>query len=255
MFRKILFASLALVSFVSGAPAPQTDANSAAAARRGGRGISLSGGLGFAAISPLIPFINCPLTDATLSQLPPDQTTLAVPPGTQPVAIALGVGTQNYTCSAAGTYASAGAVATLFDLSCLVNDPLKRFATIQDDLFKLPAPARNALVSLLARTPLNIGAHYFIKNPLPNGTGNNPKFAQQTNGGAISTVLAKKAGIPAPNGGGANVDWLQLSALEGFGQWATTVFRVDTKAGQPPASCSQVNSTITVPYAAKYYFY
>ncbi|KAG8766388.1 hypothetical protein FRC15_006445 [Serendipita sp. 397] len=255
MFKQLLLltaSTLVGTVLVLGAPAP--DANSAFAASRGGRGFPLAG-LGIAAISPMIPFINCPLNDATLS-LPADQTTIAVTPGAKPVAVALGVGTQNYTCTAAGNYTSAGAVATLFDLSCLVNDPLGHFATIQEDLFKLPAPARNAIVALASKTPLNIGAHYFVTNPVT-GTGISPKFAQAANGGALFTVLGKKGGIKAPTGNGANVDWLQLAALQGFGSWAQTVFRVDTKLGQPPASCTsaQVNTTITVPYAAKYWFF
>ena len=46
-------------------------------------------------------------------------------------------------------------------------------------------------------------------------------------------VVAKAGGIPSP-AGSANVDWLSLSTTQGA--LAKNVFRVDTKAGQPPAS-------------------
>jgi Protein of unknown function (DUF3455) len=96
--------------------------------------------------------------------------------------------------------------------------------------------------------------HYFIAN----GTGISPKFASARDGGASFTIDAKVAGLHAPNA--TNVDWLQLTNVQGtyarcssgslrrielgvnmhvfIGTFAKTVFRVDTKAGQPPASVS-----------------
>jgi hypothetical protein len=160
----------------------------------------------------------------------------------------LGVGVQNYTCSAAGTYTSVGAVAKLFDISCLLNTPI--FPKIQDELFKLPPRVRDGILAAASRTPLYSGDHYFITNPVT-GTGISPKFAQKANGGASFTVLGKKGGVKAPDT--TNVDWLQLSSIAG--DWATTVFRVDTKAGQPPASCTTGTPDISVAYAAKYWFF
>ena len=49
-------------------------------------------------------------------------------------------------------------------------------------------------------------------------------------------VLANKTGdVPAPTGS-QDVDWLQLTGAEG--SLAKTVFRLNTKAGQPPSSVS-----------------
>lgn len=42
---------------------------------------------------------------------------------------------QNYTCGAAGTYASIGAVAKLFDLSCAVGSA--GFPTLQQTVYNL----------------------------------------------------------------------------------------------------------------------
>jgi hypothetical protein len=112
---------------------------------------------------------------------------------------------------------------------------------------RLPAPIRQSILDIASRTPLLLGYHYFVTNPVT-GTGIAPKFAQAANGGASFTVLTKKGGVKAADP--ANVDLLQLSSIAG--DWASTVFRVDTKAGQPPASCTVGSADISVPYAAKY---
>ena len=103
--------------------------------------------------------------------------------------------------------------------------------------------------------------HYFIANST--GTGISPKFASAGDGGASYIVAAKVAGVRAPDP--ANIDWLQLANVQGtprvsarlslklnvsslnapsvcVGDFAKTVFRVDTKAGQPPSSVSPLVS-------------
>jgi hypothetical protein len=230
MFASLLTLAATLPLLVLGAP----------------QGKSLN--INLASIRPLSNFVSCPTTSAVLS-LPGNQTTLAVPAGQKPVSIALGIGVQNYTCSTAGTYTSAGAVAKLFDISCLVNTP--GFARVQDDIMALPKPIRDGIIRVAAKTPLLLADHYFITNPIT-GTGISPKFAQSANGGSTYVTVAKAGNVPSPQGS-ANVDWLQLNSIDGT--WAKSVFRVDTKAGQPPSSCTPGSSLISVDYAAKYWFY
>ena len=56
--------------------------------------------------------------------------------------------------------------------------------------------------------------------------------------------------ITSPQGA-ANVAWLQLGNV--VGSLASTVYRVDTQLGQPPASCDPTNTAvISVDYSAKY---
>ncbi|CAE6423378.1 unnamed protein product [Rhizoctonia solani] len=202
---------------------------------------------------------GCSVSNAKLS-LPSNQTTITVPTGT-PVYIALGVGVQNYTCGSTGTFASVGAVAKLFDISCLVNTPL--FPGIQDMVFAAAGNAKGqALINKIAAlvsSPVTLGDHYFIPNPAVNGTGLTPVFdfrAGVKKGDPNGFVAAKKfGGIPSP-AGSSNVDWLMLQNIGGAvgGTLANFVMRVDTKAGQPPSSCTP-NATVSVPYAAKYWFY
>lgn len=61
--------------------------------------------LAASAVHPIPNFAGCRVDNATLSDLPTGQTTIAVPAGQTPVNIAMGVGVQNYTCTN-GTFAS-----------------------------------------------------------------------------------------------------------------------------------------------------
>ncbi|CAE6415038.1 unnamed protein product [Rhizoctonia solani] len=203
---------------------------------------------------------GCSLSKAKLS-LPSNQTVLTVPSGT-PVYVALGVGVQNYTCGSTGTFTSAGAVAKLFDLSCFVNKPI--FSGIQDVVFAAAGNAKGqALVrkieTILKPCPVILGDHYFIPNPAVNGTGLTPVFdfrAGVKKGDPAGFAAVKKLGNTPSPAGSSNVDWLMLQNIGGDigGSLANTVMRVDTKGGQPPASCT-LNATISVPYAAKYWMY
>lgn len=58
--------------------------------------------------------------------------------------------------------------------------------------------------------------------------------AASAKGNPNAFVLAAKVGdIPAPTGK-QDIDWLQLNNVSG--SLATTVYRTDTRGGQPPAS-------------------
>lgn len=203
---------------------------------------------------------GCPVSNATLS-VPSNQTAVTVPTGT-PTYIALGVGVQNYTCGSTGTFASTGAVAKLFDISCLVNTSV--FPVIQDIVYAMSGNVKGqALVSRI-QTALKsessvLGDHYFIPNPAVNGTGLTPVFdfrAGVKKGDPSGYISVKKLGGTASPAGSSNVDWLMLQNIGGTigGKLANTVMRVDTKAGQPPASCTP-NATVSVAYTAKYWFY
>ncbi|KAJ1300388.1 hypothetical protein OPQ81_005207 [Rhizoctonia solani] len=203
---------------------------------------------------------GCPISNAKLS-VPSGQTAITVPTGT-PVYIALGVGVQNYTCGSTGTFASVGAVAKLFDISCLVNTPL--FPGIQDVVFAVTGNAKgqelvSKIETVLKCSPVTLGDHYFIPNPAVNGTGLTPVFdfrAGVKKGDPSGFVAVKKLGSTPSPAGSSNVDWLMLQNIGGTigGSLANTVMRVDTKSGQPPASCTP-NATISVPYTTKYWMY
>ncbi|KAJ7868320.1 hypothetical protein B0H13DRAFT_1058482 [Mycena leptocephala] len=195
-------------------------------------------------------------TSTAVMDLPPNQTIL-VAPATAPLFILLGVGVQNYTCSGT-TYASIGAVASLFDISCL--DHTSKFSTIQTTAYTIwehvPAGVPSAVIGALVGAPHLDGFHYFV--PSPSGTGISPKWDFTSTGkfagNSTAYVIGAKVGdILAPSDPATNIDWLELDGVQG--DLASVIFRIDTVAGQPPTSCVSGSSPISVKYTAKYYLY
>lgn len=139
------------------------------------------------------------------------------------------------------SFRGAGAVAELFDISCLAKRPA--FTAISDAAFNLwnaaPAELTQAKVSSAIRSlslPGSVGQHYFI--PTEGGTA--PKWDMTSTGpnkgkADAFVVVAKAPGIPAPTGP-KDVDWLSLKATSGA--LATQVFRTHTRGGPPPPSVS-----------------
>ena len=92
------------------------------------------------------------------------------------------------------------------------------------------------VISALGSSYPVLGQHYFVTNPFT-GSGVSPTFdfrAASREGDPNAFVIANKTGdIPAPTGS-QDVDWLELTGA--IGDLAKHVFRLDTKAGQPPSS-------------------
>ncbi|KAJ7747439.1 hypothetical protein DFH07DRAFT_747772 [Mycena maculata] len=201
---------------------------------------------------------DCCDTSKAVMNLPANQTAL-VSPTSAPLFVMLGVGIQNYTCSSTtSTYASIGAVASLFDIACLDQTP--EFANIQIKAFDIwsEAAARTTATSIGARVgaPNLLGFHYFVTSP--SGTGLSPEWDFTSTGkfadNSTAYVIGAKVGdIPAPTDPTVNVDWLALVNVQGA--LASKIFRIDTVSGQPPTSCVAGSAPISVKYTAKYYLY
>jgi hypothetical protein len=199
---------------------------------------------------------GCKVSASVLQALLPANQTQLVAPSSDPSFVVLGVGVQNYTCSAAGTFTNIGAYAELFDISCLDK---WAFASVQDSAFKqwnASAQTVQQLVDAFKGNRDVDGQHYFITNPA--GTGANvPKFdftSAKFKGNADAFAVMTKAGdIPAPTGA-KDVDWLLLNPGPTSGKLASQIFRVTTVAGVAPSSCT-AGETKVVKYVAKYFFY
>jgi len=208
--------------------------------------------------------------------LPSNQTVISIPAGVKPKYIALGVGVQNYTC-ANGTFASTGAVAALYDISCahcLPGKPSSFFTSIASTIQAImpaspPLSSPTAIDAFLnSRLPSSLngvfgkglstdllGQHYFINNPIANGTGTSPVFdfrSGSQKGDPNAFVTLKKTGSIAAPTGSNDVAWLELQQVQG--DLASFVFRVSTSGGQPSASCKGAE-TSSVKYAAEYWFF
>ncbi|KAJ6481788.1 hypothetical protein C8R45DRAFT_1063035 [Mycena sanguinolenta] len=206
--------------------------------------------------SVLASFINpgsCDTSKATMD-LPAGQTAL-VNPTFPPTFVTLGVGVQNYTCSnVSSTYTSVGAVASLFDISCLLNN--FNFDSIQTRAFAFWNETSQVTPLNVANdvgAPLMLGQHYFITNP--NGTGLSPEwdFTVSTGAPDAFVVGAKVGDILAPSDPTVNIDWLSLNGVDG--DLATQIFRINTVGGQPPSSCVPGSALLSVKYVSLYYLY
>jgi len=198
-------------------------------------------------------------TSAIQLTVPAGQTVLTQPT-TAPSFVFLGVGVQNYTCSSASTYVTDGAVAELFDISCLAKSPYL-FNNSQDLAYTIwnRAPALPILKSLPVSDFLNlcnglsVGEHYFIAV----GTGISPIWDLRRSNPNAFVVGAKVGDLKAPTGPN-DVDWLQLNGvpLNGVqGKLATQVYRTNTRGGVPPTTCTPGSPVLSVKYTAKYYLY
>lgn len=178
--------------------------------------------------------------------------------------IALGVGVQKYSCANTCKYTyvvpcsascfpatdlcdsrSTGAVAELFDISCL---PESSYTDLTNDANTAWQAAPSGftpqqVISTLAplRSPFVLGQHYYIVNPLT-GSGISPKWdftsASFPSNPNAFVVGDKKGDVHAPEDPSVNIDWVSLDKLGSEGELADKIFRVMTRGGQPPASVS-----------------
>jgi hypothetical protein len=173
--------------------------------------------------------------------------------------IAIGRGTQNYTCANQTTTPSgAGAVAVLYNASCLVasfpdlghslTKAALQFNLTNSDIHQAQLSQKLAPSNLLIS-----GIHFFPKGDTPYFDMN---LEPLNHLGEIPA--AKDAGLPAPadapkgqKGEGA-VAWLKLSARQGATEGLREVFRVETVGGSPPASCAGMPEKFAVQYSTQY---
>ncbi|CAN8095795.1 unnamed protein product [Discula destructiva] len=213
---------------------------------------------------------STPVCDLSNAVLPVD-TPNALPAVTEGLTlkhVAIGRGTQNYTCDLSNSTAvpsAVGAVATLFNASCIA-------ATFPDLLAMLPRvalafdlPDSSAYTSNLVPTSTNArlapgnymisGHHYFL-------TTSTPFFNLDTSNGQLGAApCAKNATQPAPAAAATGQDgekavaWLKLKTVDGATGQLQEVYRVETAGGSPPATCDGMSAAFEVQYSAQYWFY
>ncbi|KAK2800442.1 hypothetical protein FQN50_008114 [Emmonsiellopsis sp. PD_5] len=173
--------------------------------------------------------------------------------GLIPKHVALGRGTQNYTCAddAETTKPVAvGALATLYDVSCLVTSNPKALDDLTSRSLDLGADGFNSLINRKVPKGRHIeGIHYFV--------GSIPLFDYRRGDCEDWAMVSVSDKVPAPDGShqGDNgaVDWLQLLFSEGSG--IQQIYRVKTASGKAPSTCAGMRSNFEVKYAAQYWAY
>ncbi|MCJ1285816.1 hypothetical protein MMC26_005157 [Xylographa opegraphella] len=180
--------------------------------------------------------VSCgtPVQPAATTPLPPPTA------GLKPFMIAIGRGTQNYTCAdstAASTPVAIGALASLFNATCFAGANPTIFNEIPPAALKVPLPS-------IPQSLTPVGHHYF-------SNATTPTFDL----GSYGFLHSKKiASVPAPSA--TDVAWLKLEhETEGQIGNIAEIYRLNTAGGTPPATCSGMAAAFTVQYAAEYWFY
>ena len=197
----------------------------------------------------------CDVSNAVID-IPPGQTNLSLPSGIVPKFIAVGLGTQNYTCSSAGTYTyvlislrflkpftvhlllrNVGAFAELIDISCFVTNP--GFASLRK---RAPFPDSDAVwnheaqVRAFLSSSIRLGFHFFQNVTIGGVSGLYPIWdfrGDLLKNDSQAFVAATKIGdLLSPDNSTQDVDWLELTGVQG--ELSSFVYRVDSHFGQPP---------------------
>ncbi|KAJ5089676.1 hypothetical protein N7532_008360 [Penicillium argentinense] len=180
--------------------------------------------------------------------------------------VAIGRGTQNYSCSSSETSShpkksstpvATGAAATLFDASCLASQSLTLLHEFPAAIGHISpgslAFMAEALTLITNTSELIIGEHYF-------NTAGDPFFDLSMSGLDMWIDAKKKASVNAPTrvsrSSGkdeSDVPWLKLGCKNC--KDIQEVYRVLTFEGVAPSTCMGQNDTVLIQYAAEYWFY
>ncbi|RFU35742.1 hypothetical protein B7463_g608, partial [Scytalidium lignicola] len=202
-----------------------------------------------------------PVCDLSKAVMPIASPTPLPPPsaGLTLKHVAIGRGTQNYSCATSDSStvpAAIGAVATLYNASCVAS-------TYADILTMLPRVALEFnLTSTTQREliPSNLeisGHHFFTTTTTPFFNLDTP--AQSLGEAPCSKNNTVSAPANAPigqnNAGFGAVAWLKLVTKPGATGGLQEIYRLNTAGGNPPPTCAGMPSTFEVQYGAEYWFY
>jgi hypothetical protein len=158
-----------------------------------------------------------------------------------------------------------GAVAQIFDISCLHDKPV--FADVAVDAFdawfkapksttaqklkSLDLPFKGLGKDILDEQSL-LGLHFFVKNASAGAITGIPAWdfaaSQHSKQAFVDVAAFEKLAAPQSK---RDVPWLQVHGTKG--KLATSVYRVLTRGGQPPASCGPKDpKEISVKYTSQY---
>jgi len=204
---------------------------------------------------------QAPVCDVNNAQLPVASPTPLPDPAAGLVLkhVAIGRGTQNYTCDTTNATAipvSIGAMATLYNATCIAS-------TYPDLLTALPNVAlqfnlSGANQALLSPSDLAISGHHFFTNLTT------PTFNLNSSAGNLGVApCSKNNTVPAPAGapkgqdnqGFGAVAWLKLLTRDGATGNLEEVYRVNTAGGNPPPTCAGQAATFEIQYASEYWFF
>lgn len=175
---------------------------------------------------------------------------IALPPPSEGLRlshIVIGRGTQNYTCAnETAVPAAVGAVATLFNVTCLAGPYPGLLSLMPGIALKFPTPVPNNILS-----PANVflsGHHFF-----PDAT--TAFFDLNTATHSYGTVGCQKVNATDAPNKPKDVPWLKLSSKSRDGCTISEVYRLNTAGGVAPATCKGMQKSFEVEYAAEYWMW
>lgn len=173
--------------------------------------------------------------------------------------VAVGRGTQNYTCDLSNATAvpvAAGAVASLFNATCLSADSPDLLSSIPPIALDLPTPTATDEMSPIYQDLS--GHHYFIDSKTAY-FNLDTDVATYGAGGFSKTDSVDPPGDAVDGQWGRGygaVAWLKLQSKESSDQCVfQEVYRVNTAGGNPPSTCTGQQAEFQVQYSAEYWFY
>ncbi|KAK4104814.1 hypothetical protein N658DRAFT_417996 [Parathielavia hyrcaniae] len=196
-----------------------------------------------------------PVCDLSSVSLPAGASTMAPPSeGLVLKHIAIGRGTQNYTCNPAtpGDAPKAnGAVATLFNASCAVATSMELAAALTRAALYFDLAQSETLGRLSPSNLGRSGVHFFTDSTTP-------FFNLDSSAWKLGEIpCAKQGSAPAPQdaprglSGEPAVAWLKLDAKPGATGGLQEVYRLFTVGGSPPATCEGLPSTFEIQYSTQ----
>ncbi|PWY88607.1 hypothetical protein BO94DRAFT_534496 [Aspergillus sclerotioniger CBS 115572] len=201
-------------------------------------------------------FTNANSCDTSKISLPSYASSLPSPSGLDPIYVAVGRGTQNYTCATStsdSTPQAIGAVARLYNATCIAANYPDILELLPGIVYKEQLPSNEEDPLPPANLQL-LGHHFFRDTTTP--VFNLDTTPSRQYGIAISK---KQSALDAPStaiqGTNGAVQWLYLTTIDGTVGDYKAVYRVDTVAGAAPKTCQGMQSVFTVQYSANYYFY
>ncbi|KAK2821829.1 hypothetical protein FQN49_007632 [Arthroderma sp. PD_2] len=199
--------------------------------------------------------LHQPTCDLTKAVLPSNPQLSEVPEDQKLLAVAIGRGTQNYTCSSQSpdeAPKATGAMATLFNASCIASNYPYLLSLLPNVALELttPPPFTNSPgpVDLMV-----MGHHYFDGEGVP--------LFDISKLGVSAVKKAEAKDAPANAMKGVNkeregaVSWLMLESIPSSKGQAKRVYRVNTAGGMAPATCADQPEQIEIQYSAEYWFY
>jgi hypothetical protein len=169
--------------------------------------------------------------------------------------IAIGRGTQNYTCDPAKPTLApigAGAVATLFNASCLAALSPDLASTLGRAALHFPVRQSEATQHLAPSNLALSGVHFFTDATTALfKLDSSPRWHLGEIPCGKNASAAAPADAPTGLKGEGAVAWLKLNAKAGATGGLQEVYRVETVGGSPPKTCEGMGEGFEVQYATQ----